>query len=214
MDIEQTCVDLADLARDAGPDPKLRVSTMASGLVGSEILRIAGEIRALVSSGRSVCNLTVGDFDPRYFPIPDVLMEGVRAALERGETNYPPSSGMQDLREAVARFYERELGLRYPVDSVLIVAGARPVIYCIFRTLCDPGDRVVYTVPSWNNNHYIHLVGGEGVPVVCRPERRFLPTREELAPALAGARLLCLNSPLNPTGTSRSDSSGDWLVLL
>jgi aspartate aminotransferase len=202
MNTEQTCLDLAGLAKDPGPNPDHRVSTMASGLVGSEILRIAGEIRALMASGRTVCNLTVGDFDPRYFPIPDVLLEGVRAALERGETNYPPSSGMQDLRQAVARFYERTLGLRYPVESVLIVGGARPVIYCIFRTVCDPGDKVVYTVPSWNNNHYVHLVEAEGVPVVCGPENRFLPTREELLPALPGARLLCLNSPLNPTGTA------------
>src|SRR4051812_27126893 len=177
MNIEQTCLDLAELARDSGPDPDRRVSGMASTLVGSEILRIAGEIRTLVAAGRSICNLTVGDFDPRYFPIPDVLMEGIRAALEKGETNYPPSNGLQGLREAVARFYERDLGLRYPVDSVLIAGGARPIIYCIFRTLVDPGDRVVYTVPSWNNNHYVHLVGSEGVPMVCRPEHRFLPTR-------------------------------------
>ena len=202
MNIEQTCLDLAELARDTGPDPRLRVSDMASALVGSEILRIAGEIRTLVATGRPVCNLTVGDFDPRYFPIPDVLMEGIRAALEKGETNYPPSNGLQGLREAVARFYERDLGLRYPVDSVLIAGGARPIIYCIFRTLVDPGDKVVYPVPSWNNNHYVHLVGAQGVPVVCRPEHRFLPTREELVAALPGARLLCLNSPLNPTGTA------------
>ncbi|MFY9823854.1 MAG: aminotransferase class I/II-fold pyridoxal phosphate-dependent enzyme [Thermoanaerobaculia bacterium] len=202
MQTQQTCLDLAELARDAGPDPAARVSTMAAGLIGSEILRIAAEIRTLVAAGRDICNLSVGDFDPRQFPIPDLLMEGVRSALEQGETNYPPSNGMPELRQAVMRFYERELGLRYPLDSVLIVAGARPVIYCIFRTLVDPGDRVVYTVPSWNNNHYTHLAEAVGVPVVCRPEHRFLPTRDELLPALPGARLLCLNSPLNPTGTA------------
>ena len=202
MEIQETCLDLTTLVRDAGPDPKGRVSEMAGGLIGSEVLRIASEIRALVAAGRTVCNLTVGDFDSRYFPIPARLSEGIHTALEQGETNYPPSSGILELRQAVARFYERELGLRYPVESVLIVGGARPVIYCIFRTLCDPGDRVIYPVPSWNNNHYTHMVGGIGVPVVCRPETRFLPTREDLAAALPGARLLCLNSPLNPTGTA------------
>jgi aspartate aminotransferase len=202
MTIQDTCLDLAAIAKDAGPDPGSRISGMAAGLVGSEILRIAGEIRAFVATGRSVCNLTVGDFDPRYFPIPQRLATAVQAALERGETNYPPPDGIGELRQAVARFYERELGLRYPVESILIVAGARPVIYCIFRTLCDPGDRVIYPVPSWNNNHYVHLVGGVGVPVVCGPEKRFLPTREDLLPVLPGARLLCLNSPLNPSGTA------------
>lgn len=200
MDIQSACLDLDRLARETGTAS--RVSAMASGLVGSEILRTAGEIRTLVDAGRQVCNLTVGDFDPRFFPIPSQLLAGVHAALDRGETNYPPASGLVRLRQAVAGFYERELGLRYPVESVLVAGGARPLIYCIYRTVCDPGDRVVYTVPSWNNNHYVHLVGAEGVPVECRPERRFLPSREDLAEKLPGARLLCLNSPVNPTGTA------------
>ncbi len=202
MTIQDTSLDLASIAKDAGPDPGSRISTMATGLVGSEILRIASEIRALVAAGRSICNLTVGDFDPRHFPIPPRLAAGVQAALTRGETNYPPANGMPDLRQAVARFYERELGLRYPLESVVIFAGARPVIYCAFRTVCDPGDRVIYPVPSWNNNHYVHLVECVGVPVVCGAEQRFLPTREDLLPLLPGARLLCLNSPLNPCGTA------------
>ena len=198
----QTTIDLSELVLNAGPESSRRVSEMAAGLVGSEILRIAGEIRTLKAAGRTICDLTVGDFDTRYFQIPASLLQGVTQALQRGETNYPPSSGILRLREAVARFYERDLGLKYPVESVLIAAGARPVIYCIFRTVCDPGDRVIYPIPSWNNNHYIHLVGGVGVPVVCGPESRFLPTREALIPLLPGARLLCLNSPLNPTGTA------------
>lgn len=197
----QELLDLTDLARDGGTAPGRRVSTMAEGLIGSEVLRIAGEIRALKAAGRPICDLTVGDFDSRHFPIPERLAAGIHEALEHGETNYPPSSGILPLREAVVRLYERELGLRYPLESVLIVGGARPVIYCVFQTLCDPGDRVIYPVPSWNNNHYTHLVGGAGVPVVCGPEHRFLPTREMLAPHLPGARLLCLTSPLNPTGT-------------
>lgn len=202
MEIQEQCLDLTAFARDSGPDPRRRISGMAGGLIGSEILRIAGEIRALMQAGRPICNLTVGDFDPRHFPIPARLIAGVQAALEHGETNYPPSSGIARLRQAVMRFNERELGLRYPEESILIAGGARPIIYCIFRTLCDSGDRVIYPVPSWNNNHYTHMVGAVGVPVVCRPEHRFLPSREDLIGALPGARLLCLNSPLNPTGTA------------
>src|SRR5260221_13529479 len=80
--------DLATLAADAGPKPALRVSAMASRLIGSEVLRIAGEIRALVATGVKVCDLTVGDFSPRQFPIPPRLRDGIRAALDRGETNY------------------------------------------------------------------------------------------------------------------------------
>src|SRR6185369_17402468 len=96
------------------------LSTLARGVVGSEILRIAAEIRGLKAKGAAICNLTVGDFDPAYFPIPNELLEFTRAALAEGHTNYPPSDGVLLLREAVVRYYERELGLTYPVESVLI----------------------------------------------------------------------------------------------
>ncbi len=194
-------LSVADHAR-AGGDPRSRVSQMAGGLVGSEILRIAGEVRALKAQGRALLDLTVGDFDPRQFPIPAVLATATHAALQRGETNYPPSNGVQALREAVQRFYSRELGLDYPLDSVLVASGARPVIYGIYRALVDPGDPVVYPLPSWNNNHYVHMVAARGVPVACRAEERFLPTVAALRAALPGARLLSLNTPLNPTGTA------------
>ncbi len=192
-------LDLTALARLSGPH---RASGMAEGLVASEILRIAGEIRGLMRAGKNICNLTVGDFDPRQFPIPARLRTGITDALEAGETNYPPSDGVAELRQAVQRYYRRELGLDYPVESILIAGGARPLIYAIYRAVVDPGDRVVYPLPSWNNTHYIHMLGATGVPLPCTSENRFLPTLEELAPELPAARLVCLNSPLNPTGTA------------
>src|SRR5205085_1979886 len=92
------------------PQTERGLSSLARGVIGSEILRIAGEIRALKARGAVVCNLTVGDFDPAQFPIPDALLERTRTALAEGHTNYPPSDGVPQLREAVVRFYERELG--------------------------------------------------------------------------------------------------------
>lgn len=175
---------------------------MAAGLVGSEILAIAADIRERVSKGAEICNLTVGDFSPAQFGIPAALRDGITAALQQGLTNYPPSSGIPELRTAVCGMFERRLGLRYPLGSVLIAGGARPLIYGTYRAVVDRGDRVVFPVPSWNNNHYTHLLGADGVPVSCGPETRFLPTREDLARVLPGARLLCINSPLNPTGTA------------
>jgi aspartate aminotransferase len=199
--------DLTAAARDAGLDPGLRVSAMARGLVGSEILKIAAEIRGLQAAGRAVCDLTVGDFSPAQFPLAGDLKRAIHAALDRGESNYPPAQGVPALREAVRRLYSRELGLDYPVESVLVTGGARPGIYGTYRTLCDPGDRVVYPVPSWNNNHYCHMVGAVGVPVACRAEDRFLPAAAALRAALPGARLVALNSPLNPTGTAIDEAT-------
>ena len=175
---------------------------MAAGLVGSEILAIAADIRERVAAGAEICNLTVGDFSPAQFPVPQALRDGIAKALAEGRTNYPPSSGIPELREAVSRLFARRLGLHYPASSVLIAAGARPLIYATYRAVVDPGDRVVFPVPSWNNNHYAHLLGADGVPVSCGPQTRFLPTREDLVRVLPGARLVCINSPLNPTGTA------------
>jgi aspartate aminotransferase len=185
-------------------EPARRVSAMSDGMSGSEILRIAGEIRAMTEAGQRVCNLTVGDFSPAEFRVPKLLETEIAEALRRGETNYPPSNGIAALRESVRRFYARGLGLEYPVGSILITAGSRPGIYGTFKTLVDPGDRVVFAVPSWNNNHYCHLTSSTGVMVPTSRTEAFLPTRELLEPVIRGARLLALNSPLNPTGTAFS----------
>jgi aspartate aminotransferase len=181
-------------------DPQT-VSGMARGLMGSEILRIAGEIRTLVGKGAKVCNLTVGDFSPREFPIPAELRDLISEALRAGETNYPPADGMPELRQAVQRLYARGLGLHYPLESIVIASGARPIVYGTFRSVVDPGDVVVYPVPSWNNNHYTYMTGAQGVVVPTSVEQGFMPTVDQLRPHLPRARLLCLGSPLNPTGT-------------
>jgi aspartate aminotransferase len=179
-----------------------RTSQVAATLVGSEILKIAADVRALVASGQAVCNLTVGDFAPSEFRIPSMLERGIVNALHRGETNYPPSDGIPALREAIRALYMRELGFTPAMESVIVTGGSRPGIYATYRALVDAGDRVVYPMPSWNNNHYVHLVGAEGVTVPTEPSARFLPTRASLERAVRGARLLALCSPLNPTGTA------------
>ncbi|CAN5417323.1 pyridoxal phosphate-dependent aminotransferase [soil metagenome] len=179
-----------------------RVSGISSGLVGSEILKIAADVRALVASGRDICNLTVGDFSPSEFRIPAALEQGIVDALRRGETNYPPSDGTLPLREAIRSLYRRELGFTPELASIIVTGGSRPGIYATYRTLLDPGDRVVYPAPSWNNNHYVHIVGAEGTCVPCDASDRFLPTRKSLGRSLRGARLLALCSPLNPSGTA------------
>src|SRR5438128_2466420 len=156
------------------------LSALARGVVGSEILRIAAEIRALKAKGAAICNLTVGDFDPAQFAVPAMLLEGVRAALAAGHTNYPPSDGVLALREAVAGYYARTLGLSYPVESVLITGGARPLLYGSYRTVLDPGDVAVYPVPSWNNNHYAYLCGARAIEIPVRAESNFFPTVDDL----------------------------------
>ena len=184
-----------------GADPRRGLSGMAKGLIGSEILKIAGEIRAAKLAGQKIADFTVGDFSSKEFPIPDRLRDGTVKALAAGETNYPPSDGVLRLREAVRDFWRERVGLDVPLESVVIAGGSRPVIYAAYRALLDPGEVVVYPVPSWNNNHYCHLVGARGVAVETRPEDGFLPTAASLQPHLRGARMIALCTPLNPAGT-------------
>jgi len=185
----------------------LRLSSLTGSLLGSEILKIAADVRALDVEGAEICNLTVGDFAPSEFRIPGEVEQGIIDRLRKGETNYPPADGILALREAVRTLYQRELGLDPPLASVIVTSGSRPGIYATYRTLVDPGDRVVYPTPSWNNPYYVQLVGAVGVPVSVGPESRFLPTRELLQDAVRDARLLVLCSPQNPAGTMFTEES-------
>ena len=175
---------------------------MADRLYGSAILGIAAEVRALVARGTPVCNLTVGDFAPSEFRIPAGLERRIGEALARGETNYPPSNGLPQLRETVAALYRERLGLAVDPLQVIVCGGSRPAIYATYSCLVDPGDRVVYAAPSWNNDSYVVMSGAEPVVVDCDASTRFLPTADSLRDAVRGARLLALNSPLNPAGTA------------
>jgi aspartate aminotransferase len=192
-------------AIDHHPDTQTaapRLSHMAEQLYGSAILGIAAEIRGLVAAGADVCNLTVGDFSPAEFRIPAGLERRIIEALARGETNYPPSNGLPALREVVAEMYRERLGLDVGAGSVVVCGGSRPAIYATYRCLVDPGDRVVYPAPSWNNDSYVIVSEAEGVPISCDASTNFLPTRASLEDAVRGARLLALNTPLNPAGTA------------
>ncbi|HEX7978960.1 MAG TPA: aminotransferase class I/II-fold pyridoxal phosphate-dependent enzyme [Gemmatimonadaceae bacterium] len=185
----------------------LRLSSLTGSLLGSEILKIAADVRELDAQGVEICNLTVGDFAPSEFRIPGEVEQGIIDRLRKGETNYPPAEGILALREAVRTLYQRELGLDPSLASVIVTSGSRPGIYATYRTVVDPGDRVVYPTPSWNNPYYVQLVGAVGVPVPVGPESRFMPTRELLKDAVRDARLLVLCSPQNPAGTMFTEQS-------
>ena len=135
----------------------LPVSEMAENLIGSEIIKLAGEINDKIRQGEKIYNFTIGDFDPNLFPIPQELQQEIINAYTDKHTNYPVANGMPELRKEVAAFLQERQGLSYTADEILIAGGARPIIYATYITLIDKGDKVVFPVPSWNNNHYCHL---------------------------------------------------------
>lgn len=179
----------------------MKVSQMAETLLGSEIIKLAADIRQKMAEGAEIYNFTIGDFDPKVFPIPSLLQEEIINAYQTRQTNYPPAEGMMELRKVVSSFLQEKLGLSYSVNEILIGGGARPLIYSVFETILDAGDTVLFPTPSWNNHNYVHLMSCKQICVETRPEDNFMPTAAQLAPHLKDAQLLALCSPLNPTGT-------------
>ncbi|HZE86250.1 MAG TPA: aminotransferase class I/II-fold pyridoxal phosphate-dependent enzyme [Puia sp.] len=180
------------------------LSHLSETLIGSEIVKLGGEIREKIRHGEKIYNFTVGDFDPAIFPIPKDLEDGIVEAYRRHFTNYPAAEGNLDLRESISAFLKEREGLKYATDEILVASGGRPLIYSLFRILVDKGDKVIYAVPSWNNNHYTQFTLGEHVVVEAFPENNFMPTAEDIRPFIKGATLICLCSPQNPTGTTIS----------
>ena len=179
----------------------MKISKLASHIVGSEIVKIGNEVNDLKAKGAEIANLTIGDLNANIYPIPDLLKEEIQKAYEQNLTNYPPANGLLSLRKAVSADLKNRWDLDYSPDEILITAGSRPLIYAVFKTIVDEGDKVVYPIPSWNNKHYAYLTSAEAVEIEAKPENNFLPTAQDLKPYLSDAVLLCLCSPLNPTGT-------------
>lgn len=179
-----------------------KLSQLAQTLIGSEIVALGAVIKEKIKQGNKIYNYTIGDFDSSVFPIPQALEDEIVSAYKKRNTTYPPADGIIELREAVAAFLNEREGLDYNTSEILIAAGGRPLIYTAFRAIVDKGDKVIYPVPSWNNNHYVHFNEGEHVLIECKRENNFMPTAAEIKPHIKGATLIAVCSPLNPTGTT------------
>lgn len=180
----------------------MKLSYLSETLIGSEIVKLGGEIKEKIRQGERIYNFTVGDFDPSIFPIPKELEEAIVDAYRKHFTNYPAAEGNLDLREAILSFTKDEEGLDYGTSEILVASGGRPLIYAVFRAVCDKGDKIIYAVPSWNNNHYTHFVGGDHILIEAKAENNFMPTADDIRPYVKEATLISLCSPQNPTGTT------------
>ena len=178
------------------------ISVKAANLIGSEIIKLGAEINQKIKEGNHIYNLTIGDFNPKYFNIPNELKQYIVDAYENNETNYPPADGVLDLKKAIQHFIFKYENIQFADDELMVAGGGRPLIHAIYSTILDPNDKVLYPVPSWNNNHYCHLNDAIKVEVQTKAENGFMPTADELKPYIDDVILLALCSPLNPTGTT------------
>ncbi|MBV9961521.1 MAG: aminotransferase class I/II-fold pyridoxal phosphate-dependent enzyme [Parafilimonas sp.] len=184
-----------------------KLSKLAETMIGSEIVRLGNEISERKRKGENIFNFTIGDFDPCVFPIPEELEKLIIESYQHHYTNYPPADGIIELRESVAAFLKEWEGLDYSPSEIQIASGGRPLIYTLFKTLVDENDKIIYAVPSWNNNHYTNLHKGEHCVIDTKPENNFMPTADDIAANIKDAALICLCTPQNPTGTTLNKES-------
>lgn len=187
-----------------GHTAKESVHPVIAELQGSMILGIASQVRKLQAQGKDICNLTVGDFKPEYFPIPEFLSEQVEKAYRDGQTNYPPSDGVLELREAISELYEREFGCSYGVEGVCVASGARPPLFSCYHMFVFKGESSASFLPSWNNSYYAHMREADHHFIATTTESNFHPTVEQIKECVSDVNLIALNTPLNPTGTMMS----------
>lgn len=179
----------------------MKVSKLAENLIGSEIVKIGNEVNDMKAQGAEIANLTIGDLNSNLYPIPKLLKDEIAKAYDENLTNYPPANGLLSLRKSVSKDLKHRWNLNYSPEEILVTAGSRPLIYATYKIIVDPGDKVIFPVPSWNNNHYAYLCSANAVEINASLENNFLPTAEDLKPHLEKAVLIALCSPLNPTGT-------------
>jgi aspartate aminotransferase len=178
-----------------------KVSDLAHGIIGSEIIKLAGEVNEKIKQGEKIYNMTIGDFSPKQFPIPVELKQYIVEEYDNDQTNYPEADGMLALRSAVSTYLKERGDLSYATDEILIAGGARPIIYTAYKAIVNPEDTVVFAVPSWNNNHYAYLNSANAVVIEATPENNFMPSASDIRPYVEEASMIALCSPQNPTGT-------------
>ena len=177
----------------------MKLAQFTRHLKPSETLAISAKAKALRAQGREVIDFSVGEPD---FNTPDNVIKAAEHAMAEGFTKYTQASGLPALRQAIAEKLERENGLHYGPDQIIVSCGAKHVLYNLARVLVDPGDEVIIPGPYWvTYPTQVEMAGGVPVIIPTTAEEGFKITgavlRRYLTPATRG---IILNSPCNPTG--------------
>ncbi len=167
----------------------------------SATIAVTQKARELKAQGRDVISLSVGEPD---FDTPDNVKNAAIEAIRRGETKYPPVSGIMPLREAIAKKFKRENGLDYKPSQTIVGTGGKHVLFNAFLATINPGDEVIVPTPYWvSYPEMAALCGGKAVFVDTRLEDGFKllpgPLERAITPR---TKWLLLNSPSNPSGAA------------
>jgi len=164
----------------------------------SAVLGLAARLR---EEGKDVISLGAGEPD---FDTPDHIKEAAIKAIRDGQTKYTAIDGTSSLKTAIQQKFDRDNGLKYRHDEILVSCGAKHTLFNLCMGVLSAGDEAIIPVPYWVS--YPDMVRvADGVPVTIPTgiESGFKITPEQLEDAITErTRMLFLNSPSNPSGSS------------
>ncbi len=171
--------------------------SLNSAVLGEELSGIR-RFTFLVRDTPGACALTIGEPDQNT---PDAIKEAAKAALDANDTHYPPGNGYPYMLEAISRFEEREHGLHYSPDEIILTIGATESLHIALATILNPGDEVIIPTPAFSLYESITRLC-RGVPVgLPTEENRFQIDPAQLEAAITNkTKAIILTSPNNPTG--------------
>lgn len=181
----------------------------------SVTLEITAKAKAMKAEGIDVVSFGAGE--PDFNTPKNIIEEGIKA-INGGKTRYTPASGIIELKEAICKKLERDNGLTYSPNNIIISSGAKHSIYNALMAITNPGDEIIISVPYWvSYPELIKLAGGVPVMIKTKEENDFKYTVEDLNSVMTeNTKAIILNSPNNPTGTFYTSEElkkiADWAV--
>jgi aspartate aminotransferase len=177
-----------------------KISQGAASLSPSLTLAIDAKAKALKAAGEDIVGFGAGEPD---FDTPQHIKDAATKALAAGFTKYTPTSGIPELREAIAEKFKRENGLTYKPSQIIVSCGGKHSCYNVILSTCEAGDEVIIPAPYWvSYPEMVKLAGAKPVVLQTTDKTEFKVTPEQLRAAITpNTRLFILNSPSNPTGS-------------
>ncbi len=177
-----------------------KISRRAASLAPSLTLAIDSKAKQMKADGLDVVGFGAGEPD---FDTPQHIKDAAIKALNEGFTKYTPSSGIPELRQAIADKFKRENGLSYKASQVIVSDGGKHSCYNVIMATCEDGDEVIIPSPYWlSYPEMVKLAGATAVILPTTDRTEFKVTPAQLRAAITPrTRLFVLNSPSNPTGS-------------
>jgi aspartate aminotransferase len=176
-----------------------QVSKFAANLPASPTMAMDTRAKQMKAEGKDVLSFAIGEPD---FPTPAHICEAAKVALDKGATKYTPASGTPELKQAICTATERDLGLSYSPDQIVVSNGGKHALMNVWRTLLEPGDEVIVFAPYWvSYPEQIKMAGGVPVVVESFGSNGFQPDLDEVKAKITPRTVaMLINSPSNPTG--------------